>query len=174
MYLGAVTFTADDSAAPSSEFSAQHARALRAIQLLSDAMDHMHGSMTQSMEINASDLRALRIMSIKHLRGEEVTPFGLSEHLGMSTAATAALIRRLVDHGYLRRRPHPTDRRSQVLTLTEEARETFHHHFGDHLRTMREVIAQYPPEHLAAVCDFMERLAQRLAGSAAPPQSTPS
>lgn len=163
MYRGAVTFTADDSAAPSSEFSAQHARALRAIQLLTDAMDHMHGSMTQTMEVNASDLRALRAMSIKQLRGEEVTPLGLSEHLGMSTAATTALTRRLVAHGYLTRRPHSTDRRSQVLTLTESARRTFHQHFDEHLRTMREVITRYPPEQLDAVIDFMESLAQQLA-----------
>lgn len=126
-------------------------------------MDHMHGSMTQTMEVNASDLRALRAMSIKHLRGEEVTPLGLSEHLSMSTAATAALVRRLVDHGYVSRRPHSTDRRSHVLTLTESARETFYQHFDEHLRTMREVIAQYSPEQLDAVIDFMERLAQQLA-----------
>lgn len=163
MYGGGVPFTAEDPPEQSSELSAQQARALRAIQLLTDSMDHMHGTMTQTMEVNASDLRALRAMSIKQLRGEEVTPLALSEHLGMSAAATTALTRRLVDHGYVSRRPHSTDRRSQVLTLTESARQTFHQHFDQHLRTMREMIAQYPPDQLDAVIDFMERLAQQLA-----------
>ena len=142
---------------------AQQARALRAIQLLTDAMDHMHSSMTQSMDVNASDLRALRAMSIKELRGEVVTPLQLSEHLGMSTAATTALIRRLVHHGFLRRAPHSTDRRSHVLTLTEAAREAFHQHFGAHLQTMRAVTAEFSPQQLEAATAFIERLAQQLA-----------
>lgn len=148
--------------------SAQSARALRAIQSFTDAMDHMHGSVTQSMGLNASDLRALRAMSIMQLRSKEVTPFGLSEHLSMSTAATTALIRRLVSHGFLRREPHSRDRRSQVLTLTVKARETFHHHFDEHLSTMREVIAEFSPDQLEAAVAVMDRLAQRL--SAADPQ----
>lgn len=125
-------------------------------------MDHMHSSMTQSMELNPSDLRALRAMSIMDLRGQEVTPFGLSEHLSMSTAATTALIRRLVKHGFLRREPHSRDRRSQVLTLTEEARSTFHQHFDEHLRTMRAVLTEFSPHQLDAAVALMERLAEQL------------
>lgn len=140
-------------------------RALQAIQQLTDAMDHMHSSMTHTMEVNASDLRALRAMSIKEIRSEVVTPYSLAEHLGMSTAATTALIRRLAGHGFLHREPHPHDRRSQVLTLTDTARETFHLHFDQHLETMRAVIAESSPEQLEAASDFMERLARRLAAS---------
>lgn len=166
MYCGAVPTPPDDPRQqPSAEASSQQSRALRAIQSLTDAMDHMHGSMTQSMELNASDLRALRAMSIMELRGHQVTPFGLSEHLSMSTAATTALIRRLVNHGFLRREPHSRDRRSQVLTLTAEARETFHQHFDEHLSTIRAVIAEFSPHQLEAAVAFMERLAEQLTAS---------
>lgn len=138
-------------------------RALRAIQLLTDAMDHMHTSIGQAMELNASDLRALRAMSIKELHGQDVTPLTLSTHLGMSTAATTALIRRLADHGFLAREPHATDRRSHVLTLTDAARERFYQHFGHHLRTMRDVTAEFQPQQLETVIIFLERLAEELA-----------
>lgn len=150
------------------ESASQQDRALRAIQSLTDAMDHMHGCMTQSMELNTSDLRALRAMSMMQMRGQEVTPLGLSENLSMSTAATAALIRRLVNDGFLSREPHSRDGRSQVLTLTPEARTTFHQHFGEHLSTMRAVIAEFSPHQLEAAVGFMERLTQQL--SAPDPQ----
>lgn len=142
-------------------------RTLRAIQQLTDAMDHMHGTMNQQMGLNASDLRALRAMSIKQLRGDEVTPYGLSVHLSMSTAATTALIRRLVDHGFLHRRPHPTDRRSQILTLTDSARATFHQHFDQHLQTMQAVIAEYPAGQLETITQFLDHLSHQLYHSAA-------
>lgn len=166
MYSCPVHTTSDDPLMrPSADAASQQSRALRAIQSLTDAMDHMHSSMTQSMQLNASDLRALRAMSIMQLRGHQVTPFGLAEHLSMSTAATTALIRRLVDHGFLRRQPHSRDRRSQVLTLTDEARRTFHQHFSEHLSTIRAVIAEFSPHQLEAAVAFMERLAEQLTES---------
>ena len=162
MYSCPVPTPSDPLEQSSADAASQQSRALRAIQSFTDAMDRMHGSVTQSMGLNASDLRALRAISIMQLRGGTVTPLVLSEHLSMSTAATTALIRRLVSHGFLRREPHSQDRRSQLLTLTAKARETFHQHFDEHLSTMRAVITEFSPEQLAAAVAVMERLAERL------------
>lgn len=42
----------------------------------------------------------------------------LGEHLGISKQASAQLVDRLADAGYVRRMPHPQDRRAQLLALT--------------------------------------------------------
>ncbi|PPA69743.1 MarR family winged helix-turn-helix transcriptional regulator [Jeotgalibacillus proteolyticus] len=43
--------------------------------------------------------------------------------LKMDKTTTARAVRKLEDEGYVTRRPHPTDRRSQIVSLTEKAFE---------------------------------------------------
>ncbi|MBI1758843.1 MAG: MarR family transcriptional regulator [Actinobacteria bacterium] len=51
-----------------------------------------------------------------------VTSAELARQLGVTRQAAAQAVAELVDWGYLRRRPHPTDRRAQTLALTSLGR----------------------------------------------------
>ena len=80
---------------------------LQAIRAFSDAMDRMHGGMKGDMEMNATDLAALRMLIMREQRGKPVSPHDVARHLRISTASTTKLLDRLSESGHVERRPHP-------------------------------------------------------------------
>ena len=72
------------------------------IRALNDAMDRMNGGMKDDMDMNATDLAALRMMIVREQRGEPVSPHEVAKHLRISTESTTKLIDRL---GRLHRTP---------------------------------------------------------------------
>ena len=93
---------------------------LQAVRALNDAMDRMNGGMKGDMEMNASDLAALRMLIVREGRGETVSPHQVADHLRISSASTTKLLDRLTAAGHVERRPHPSDRRARIVILTEE------------------------------------------------------
>jgi len=136
---------------------------LLAVRAFSDAMDRMYGGMKGDMDMNASDLSALRMLIMREQRGESVSPHDLSHHLRISTASTTKLLDRLAAAGHVERRPHPTDRRARVIVLTQRSRDTFFEHFGERLQVMRGVADRYSDAELAAITRFLGELGDVLA-----------
>lgn len=128
---------------------------LQGIRAFSDAMDRMHGGMKGDMEMNSTDLAALRMLIMREQRDESVSPHDLARHLRISTASTTKLLDRLSESGHLERRAHPHDRRSRVVVLTEESRRSFFRHFSESLRAMRDVAEQYTDDELRVIMRFM-------------------
>ncbi len=133
-----------------------------AVRSFSDAMNRMHTGMCGEMELNATDLAALRMMVVRERRGEVVTPQQIAHHLGITTASTTALVDRLTARGHVERRPHPSDRRSVVVGLTEHARKEFHHHFGERMRRMRAAMNRYDDEDLVRFAAFLTDMEEAL------------
>jgi DNA-binding MarR family transcriptional regulator len=131
---------------------------LLGIRAFSDAMDRMHGGMKEGMEMNSTDLAALRMLIMREQRGETVRPFELSRHLRISTASTTKLLDRLSASGHIERRAHPRDRRSLIVVLTPESRAAFFRHFGESLRAMRGVADAYSDDELAVITRFLAEL----------------
>ena len=135
---------------------------LRAIQALSDAMDRMHSGMKGDMDMNATDIAALRMLIMREQRGQVVSPHELADHLRISTASTTKLLDRLTASGHIERRPHPHDRRARVVVLTQASRDDFYRHFGERLRAMRGVAETYEQNELEIVARFMGELGDAL------------
>ncbi|WP_307479476.1 MarR family winged helix-turn-helix transcriptional regulator [Microbacterium trichothecenolyticum] len=135
---------------------------LRAVQTLSDALDRMHSGMKGDMDMNASDLATLRMLTIREHRGQIVSPHDVASHLRISTASTTKLIDRLVATGHLERRPHPSDGRARVVVLTDKSRREFFRHFGVHLAAMSAVAATYGDAELATINGFLEALTEAI------------
>jgi DNA-binding MarR family transcriptional regulator len=131
---------------------------LTAVRAFSDAMDRMYSGMKGDMEMNATDLAALRMLIIREQRAQEVSPHDIARHLRISTASTTKLLDRLTDAGHVVRKPHPRDGRARIVALTEKSRQEFRLHFRDSVGAMREVAAQFPPEDLRIVSDFLLRV----------------
>ena len=131
---------------------------LQAIRALSDAMDRMHGGMKGDMDMNATDLAALRMLIMREQRGEPVSPHDVARHLRISTASTTKLLDRLSASGHVERRPHPRDRRARVIVLTDESRRAFFRHFGERLQGMRGVADRYADDELALITRFLGEL----------------
>lgn len=132
--------------------------ALAAIRALSDAMDRMHGDMKGDMDMNATDLAALRMLIMREQRGELVSPHDLADHLRISSASTTKLVDRLAASGHVERRAHPHDGRARVISLTELSRHTFHRHFRERLAAMKDVADGYGTQELALVSRFLEEV----------------
>src|SRR3954447_3328885 len=131
---------------------------LLAIRAFSDAMDRMYGGMKGDMEMNLTDLAALRMLIMREQRGESVSPHDVARHLRISTASTTKLLDRLSESGHVERRPHPRDRRARVIVLTEESRRTFYRHFGERMQEMRSVADRYTDDQLSLFTQFLGEL----------------
>lgn len=129
--------------------------AMRAVRAFSDAMDRMHGGLRDDMDMNASDLAALRMLIVREQRGEWVSPHDIAAHLAISTASTTKLLDRLTRSGHLERRPHPHDRRARIVVLSEGARAEFYAHFGARMRRMRVAMESYSDGELRAIVRFL-------------------
>ncbi|MGP3536124.1 MarR family winged helix-turn-helix transcriptional regulator [Microbacterium sp. RD1] len=134
--------------------------ALRAVRAFSDAMDRMNGGMKDDMDMNSTDLAALRMLIVREQRGESVSPHDMARHLRISTASTTKLLDRLTASGHVERRPHPHDRRARVVVLTEHSRREFYRYFGAHLAAMSAVADTYSDEELRAIARFIGELAE--------------
>ena len=122
---------------------------LQAIRAFSDAMDRMYGGMKGDMEMNATDLAALRMLIMREQRGEPVSPHDVARHLRISTASTTKLLDRLSESGHVERRPHPRDRRARVIVLTDESRQRVLPPLRRAPQGMRGVADRYSDDELA-------------------------
>lgn len=139
-------------------------QASRAVLAFTDAMDRMHGGVRGDMDMNATDLAALRMLIVREQRGEAVSPHDIAEHLAISTASTTKLLDRLTDSGHVQRQAHPSDRRSRVIVLTEGARADFYRHFGARMGRMRGAMHAYSDDELRAVVRFFGDMEEALTG----------
>lgn len=137
-------------ATPSSERAIREMDTLRAIRSFGDAQDRMHGGMKHGMDMNTSDLAALRLIIIREEQQRSVSPREIATHLRISTASTTKLLDRLSNSGHVRRVPHATDRRARVIELTDAARVEFFRLFGPQLAAMRAAFAEFSDEELDA------------------------
>ena len=147
---------------PQTEHEHAVMRVLTSIRAVSDAMERMHSGMKGDMDMNATDVAALRLLIIRERNGRPVSPRDIARHLRISTASTTKLLDRLVVSGHVERRPHPSDRRARVVVLTDPARETFFRVFGDRLRAMRSMAMGYDEAELAVVARFLDDLSHAM------------
>jgi DNA-binding MarR family transcriptional regulator len=96
---------------------AQILRALIDYRASEEAMRRRTG---ESMRMGASDLQALRFLLKAQGEGRIVSGRDLANHLGMTSASVTALLDRLSKSGHVQRTPHPTNRRSNMITATEK------------------------------------------------------
>lgn len=136
---------------------------LRAVRRFRAADLAMRNRASAEMDMNVSDLVALRHLIAAGERNEPIGPKGLSSHLGISTAATAKLLSRLESTGRLRRERHPSDRRAQVLHATDSAHAEVREVLGAaHQRMLTAAEKLSLPEQLAVV-RFLDELSGAMA-----------
>jgi DNA-binding MarR family transcriptional regulator len=131
---------------------------LRAVRRFRAADVAMRMRARADMDMNDSDLIALRHLIASDETSAPIGPKDLSLFLGISTAATAKLLTRLESAGRLRREPHPSDRRAQVLHATRRAHEEIRRVMGDAHRRMLAAAEKLSPAEQVAVVRFLDEL----------------
>lgn len=113
-----------------------------------DAVARRHG-------IGAADLHALEHLEL----AGGMTPGQLGERLQLTSGAVTALADRLERAGLLARAAHPTDRRSTMLCLTEEAERFAAEVYGSFGADIRQAANRLSADEREVVAKFMDACA---------------
>lgn len=120
--------------------------------------NRLHASMASELGVNLTGLSAL-----SHLAAAPgMTPKALSDLLGITTGSTTGAVDNLVTAGFLRREPHPDDRRSVVLHLTAAGRRAVEQVIERYRSALTTVYAAHPDTAPDELAGFLDDLAQQL------------
>ena len=143
---------------PSGDGEAGGLEVLRALRRYRDAEGGMQRRTRDDMDMNETDLRALRMVIRAEQEHRELSSAELARALDVSTAATTKLVGRLVKTGYLSRTPHPVDRRVQLLRSRPGAHARIRETLGRMHREMLEIASALAPAEQRAVAGFLDRM----------------
>jgi DNA-binding MarR family transcriptional regulator len=116
------------------------------------ARDRLQIGLARSAGLSTLDLHAL-----EHLEhAGPLTPRQLERRLGLTSGAVTALVDRLERVGWVARSPHPTDRRSVLVGLSEAARAAGHERLGAYHRHVRRAAQRLAPAERAVVARFLD------------------
>jgi len=132
------------------------------LQRFGMARDRMRAALAHQAGMAETDLDAL-----EHLEADgPLTQRDLGARLSITSGAVTMLIDRLESAGWVRRGPHPTDRRYVLLELTERAEKeapagliVFHNR-------IRSIANGVPAEHREALCAFLVAAAEAASSAA--------
>ena len=120
------------------------------------------------LSVNPTDLAALRRLVAADRLGEQVSPTELAVYLEISSAATTKLLNRLGELGHIRRQPHPTDRRAQLIVATDEADTAIRQALGHSHDRMLEVVTSLSPDEQQTVIRFLDALGEAVSEAGTP------
>lgn len=85
----------------------------------------------------------------------------LAEKMGITTGTLTVMIDRLEKGDLVARQPHPTDRRSYIIALTDTGREHFREHHQLHCLLTKELTASFNKDELTNLKSYLGRLVQQ-------------
>ncbi|AJT42203.1 hypothetical protein UM93_13085 [Psychromicrobium lacuslunae] len=112
----------------------------------------------QQLHIGDKDLAALRFLLVAADRDEPVSPSALGAHLGITSASTTTLIKRLEAAGYVQREPHPKDRRGQYLRASAAARTAMQPALLSRVDHILQAASEFSERDLQTVKRFLEAM----------------
>lgn len=112
----------------------------------------------RSMKMNATDMEAVRFLLRAGERDEQVRPGDLAAHLGITSASTTAVVKRLVASGHAERRPDPTDGRGALLVATGHTDEEVRTELTDVHARMIAAAERLSPQTVDEMAGFFTEL----------------
>ncbi|HEY0258589.1 MAG TPA: MarR family transcriptional regulator [Lacisediminihabitans sp.] len=137
---------------------AQVVRVLLGIRRWREAEQAVSFRSRNSLDLNETDMKALRFLVASKNQDVVVTPGALAEHLNISTASTTKLLDRLAAAGHIERSPHPTDRRAKMITITKQTHEQVRETIGRTHARRFDAAARLTPAERETVIRFLEDL----------------
>lgn len=130
-------------------------RLLHEVLVLNDALEH---SMCRHLNINETDFQALQHL----IRFRSMTPGELATRLHISTAATTAVIDRMSERGHVLRAPHPTDRRSFLISPSATAITQTLTALRPLFNDAERVVQALAPEEQQAVVRYLDAMLEAM------------
>ncbi|WP_168217886.1 MarR family winged helix-turn-helix transcriptional regulator [Occultella kanbiaonis] len=135
---------------------------LEALRAFRRSDQEMRQRVSANMRMNVRDMQALQFVIAAQNLNEVTTPRDLAAHLHISTASTTKLLDRLTRSGHLNRGPHPSDRRSLVITATHHAHEEVRERLARMHARMAEIARAVPSQARPSVVEFLRSMAAQL------------
>ncbi|KQM83752.1 hypothetical protein ASE68_11490 [Agromyces sp. Leaf222] len=136
---------------------------LEAVRRHRAAEVEMRRRLRADMDMGDTDAAALRWIVAEQQAGRPPTSAGLARELGVTTAATAKIVARLVASGDLAREPHPTDGRVLLLRAMPDAHARLRRTLGPMHQRMRQVAGSFDPAEQRVIIRFLGDLADAIA-----------
>src|SRR6185437_4966718 len=131
---------------------------LEAVRGWREAEQRLSFESRTAMQLNETDMKALRYVIASSNADVAVTAGALAEHLHISTASVTKLLDRLERAGHIVRKPHPTDRRAVTVEITPETHRQVRRTMGlQHARRF-EVARALSPAEREIVTRFLTEL----------------
>ncbi|MDM7888320.1 MarR family transcriptional regulator [Curtobacterium sp. RHCJP20] len=108
----------------------------------------------RSMGMNATDTEAVRFLLRAAEQRRTVRPGDLTAHLGITSASTTAVVKRLVASGHAERRADPTDGRGAILVATVHSDDEIRSELTDVHARMIAAADRLSPETVAEMQAF--------------------
>ncbi len=111
--------------------------------------------------LTGSQLDILRVLVESGGTGVKLNE--LSQHLSVTCGNVTGLVDRLEEAGYLKRTPHPEDRRVTLAVLTPAGREVFEEIYPTYVAKIMDLMSSLTAGEQAQLTDLLSRLADRAA-----------
>ena len=127
---------------------------LRRLMSISTRIRH---ALAARLGVGPSELAAM-----EHLMAEPMGPVELSRRLDLTSAAATMLLHRLESSGHIERRPHPTDRRRQVVLPRAEGIAEVFRHLRPMVERLDEVAARFSADEQAVIARYLQDVVEAL------------
>lgn len=143
---------------------------LNALRAYRNVESDLRRRLSQQLNINETDLGALRYLLGVWQRNQEAGPKDLALALGISSASTTLVIDRLEKVGLVRRRRHPVDRRAVLLEPGEKATEEFRSAFDVEKRGVLAAADGLTSEETETITRFLRSMGQAISDAVGQPE----
>jgi len=133
---------------------------VKALNDLTDSSAVSERTALQSLGIGPNDAKVLRFLLDRSQNDDPVTPRMLADMLGISSAATTALIDRLAEAGWVEREPYPGDRRSIVVRETIDPASPARRVLAVRRASVTEAASRLGADERRVVADFLDEIAR--------------
>ncbi len=142
--------------------SGKHRKAELAERLLQAGRDGgtaalmFHQAVADRLGLNTTDHKCLDLLQ----QHEQATAGDLADWTGLTTGAVTGIIDRLEKCGFVRREPHPTDRRKVIVQPVREKFPEVCCLFGPLVESMQVLFARYSVAELEVILDYQTQCAE--------------
>ena len=122
-------------------------RVMQSLHEWQEASRSLSEASRRYMKLNESDMRAIRLLIRAQKQNAIVTPKDIAQEVGISSASTTKLVDRLVEGGHIVRVPHPSDRRTMCIEVTDSTASSAQNTIGrQHARRLSAAASMSPAE----------------------------
>jgi DNA-binding MarR family transcriptional regulator len=131
---------------------------------LSTEIDGLDQRAANHLGINRTDLHLIDVLRTSG----PLTARQLAGAVGLTSGGLSIALDRLERLGYVRRSPHPDDRRSVLIEASEVLAPLEAELFGPLAQQFRKLLATYTREQLLTINDYLEQAAEITNAAARP------